>query len=274
MRYNLIYNELMEFRKALVRVKSNDGLFELHHIIPRSLGGNNEKENLVLLTPREHYLAHWLLYKIHTGQDKARMAKAWFMMAQKPDHNIRKKVSSRQYDIIKKALSESCKGEGNPMYGKKPWNKGMKGEYNLGPLWNDEQKAAISKRQLGENNSMYGKTPWNKGKSYTMIDLVGEEKAKEMSANTSRWMTGHIVTNATRKKLSIAHTGKTLSEETKRKLSEINKGKTIPRDIVEKVAAQLRGRKHKLATCPHCDTTGGHSAMYRWHFDNCKSITT
>ena len=37
---------------------------ELHHIIPKCLGGENTKENLVLLTAREHYIAHLLLSKI------------------------------------------------------------------------------------------------------------------------------------------------------------------------------------------------------------------
>jgi hypothetical protein len=36
---------------------------EKHHIIPKSLGGNN-KENLVKLTYREHYICHLLLTKM------------------------------------------------------------------------------------------------------------------------------------------------------------------------------------------------------------------
>ena len=30
---------------------------------------------------------------------------------------------------------------------------------------------------------------------------------------------------------------------------------------------------YKIVQCPHCDKTGGSSAMGRWHFDNCKAIT-
>jgi len=37
----------------------------MHHIIPRSLGGLNDKINLVNLTAREHYIAHLLLWKIY-----------------------------------------------------------------------------------------------------------------------------------------------------------------------------------------------------------------
>jgi len=37
---------------------------ERHHIIPKSLGGNNDHENLVVLWYREHYIAHRLLVKM------------------------------------------------------------------------------------------------------------------------------------------------------------------------------------------------------------------
>ena len=42
---------------------------EIHHIIPKSLGGSNEKENLVCLTIREHYIAHLLLIKMCVSND-------------------------------------------------------------------------------------------------------------------------------------------------------------------------------------------------------------
>lgn len=37
---------------------------EIHHIIPKSLGGLNDKHNLVKLTYREHYICHLLLTKM------------------------------------------------------------------------------------------------------------------------------------------------------------------------------------------------------------------
>lgn len=36
---------------------------EIHHYIPKSLGGTDSSENLVLLTGEDHFIAHWLLYK-------------------------------------------------------------------------------------------------------------------------------------------------------------------------------------------------------------------
>lgn len=39
--------------------------WESHHIVPRCLGGSNARTNLAWLTPREHFLAHWLLCRLH-----------------------------------------------------------------------------------------------------------------------------------------------------------------------------------------------------------------
>ena len=61
MNYITIYNNLIQ--RASNRLL--DGYKERHHIIPRCLGGNNTKENLVDLTPEEHYIAHLLLIKIY-----------------------------------------------------------------------------------------------------------------------------------------------------------------------------------------------------------------
>jgi len=43
------------------RTRTLDGYGEWHHVIPRSLGGVNNKNNLVHLTAREHLIAHMLL---------------------------------------------------------------------------------------------------------------------------------------------------------------------------------------------------------------------
>ena len=41
-----------------------DCYMEKHHIIPKSEAGSNENNNLVYLTPKEHFIAHKLLYRI------------------------------------------------------------------------------------------------------------------------------------------------------------------------------------------------------------------
>jgi len=230
------------------RVKQNNGELECHHILPRSLGGLNEHENLVLLTPREHYIAHWLLYKMHIGKERAKMAYAFFMMSRN-NPSQRRDISSRQYERAKQAMSVSCSGENHPGFGKQ--------------LWSDEQKAAISKRQTGANNSMYGKEPWNKGKKLPPLSL-----ARRMAI--SEFHTGRKHTDKTKEKISNTHKGKAKSDEHKERLSESLRGNVRTKESIEKTAEALRGRTHNVVKCPYCEKHGGHSAMQRWHFNNCK----
>lgn len=61
MDYQKHYDLLIERAKTRVL----DWYVEVHHILPKCLGGGNERANLVQLTPEEHYVAHQLLFKIH-----------------------------------------------------------------------------------------------------------------------------------------------------------------------------------------------------------------
>lgn len=64
MNYQKIYDQLIQKRQIDV-LNKKDCYCERHHIIPRSLGGTNNKVNLVNLTAREHYIAHLLLWKLY-----------------------------------------------------------------------------------------------------------------------------------------------------------------------------------------------------------------
>lgn len=61
MDYRAHYNRLMDRAKA--RVLS--GYIETHHVVPRCVGGSDDRENLVQLTAEEHYVAHQLLHKMY-----------------------------------------------------------------------------------------------------------------------------------------------------------------------------------------------------------------
>ena len=94
MNYQKIYNKLIN------RAKNRNimGYVEKHHIIPKCLGGEDCKTNLVNLTPEEHYLAHQLLVKIHPNNPKLIHA-AVMMIPNRP--------SNKLYGWIKRRWSES-----------------------------------------------------------------------------------------------------------------------------------------------------------------------
>lgn len=68
MNYKKIYDQLVQSR--VHRGTKKEKGFEVHHIVPRCLGGNDSTSNLVKFTFREHYVAHWLLTKIYPHEPK------------------------------------------------------------------------------------------------------------------------------------------------------------------------------------------------------------
>lgn len=98
--------------------RTTNGYVERHHIIPKSLGGSDRKENLVSLTAREHFICHWLLTKMVTGQHLPKMQLALAKMCSISSNQQRYKITSRMFEYVRKQCSEATSGANNPMYGK------------------------------------------------------------------------------------------------------------------------------------------------------------
>lgn len=146
-------------------------IIEKHHILPKSLGGDNTNLNIVSLSPREHFLAHLLLTKMTKNENKKKMIFALHCMAFLRNEN-RSVLSSREYNIARKSYkkmaedgflkrsvlsekqikaskehSKKMSGSGNPMYGKKKPEETKKKQSETRKLANYN----------GKRNSFYGK---------------------------------------------------------------------------------------------------------------------
>ena len=110
MNYKKIYDNLIS--KGRNRVLNC--YVERHHIIPKCMGGTDDEENLVELTPEEHYVAHQLLVKIYP-KNKALINAAMMMIPNRP--------TNKMYGWLRRKLSEWMKelqsGCGNSQYGKR-----------------------------------------------------------------------------------------------------------------------------------------------------------
>ena len=121
-KYYTWYHQIID--KA--RTKNYDGYSEVHHIIPSSLGGSDEPDNLIRLSYPEHFLCHWLLIKfVRTKRDKVKMIWALNCMTGANDKNGRQ-VTSWQFDAAKRAAKDNMSGVNSPSYGKKHFNNGIK----------------------------------------------------------------------------------------------------------------------------------------------------
>ena len=186
-KYEKYYNTIVEN----ARKQDRNCYTEKHHIVPRSLGGSDDDNNIVNLTAREHFIIHKLLCEIHPDDKKLHYA-LWRMM------NPQSKVHGRSYNIGSKEYTRrrelqreytrkvglSNKGRKHSAETKAKRSAALKGREKA-PR-SEETKQKIS-------NTLKGKVPWNKGRKH--------------SAETKR-------------KMSRSQRGKVTSEETKRKISE------------------------------------------------------
>lgn len=134
------------------------GYIEKHHCVPKSLGGGNNKENLVKLTAREHFVAHRLLTKFTEGKDQNNMVMAIHRMI----HGHKKKyykINSRLYEKIREAAIKIVSS----------YHIGNK--YNLGKKRSVESRERMRQSQLGKKQSIETinkRIEKNKGKKRTL----------------------------------------------------------------------------------------------------------
>lgn len=99
------YEELITFAKGQFRIKGSDQPYwELHHILPKSMGGTDDVSNLVLLSLAEHAEAHYLLAlkyeNINNQWYYANLNAAWAVSHGKS------KFSPRKREEVEKWLSD------------------------------------------------------------------------------------------------------------------------------------------------------------------------
>lgn len=250
---NIYMNKYSNWYGAIIenaKNRKNLGYIESHHIRPLSMGGNNTPDNMVDLTAREHFVCHWLLTKMTTGEDHYKMLNALRMMrAQNPNQlRYKTKITARVYANLKEEYSKlqsiKVSGSGNPMY-----NRPVSESVRLGR----------SIRATGDNNP--AKMP-GVGKK------ISESKfGKKRAAFSDEW----------RQNLSAAKQGennnmfgKHHSIETKQKMREIALGRKQDPDTIKRKADAIRGTKREKMLCPHCAQLIAVNTFPRWHGDKCK----
>jgi hypothetical protein len=114
-KYTRVYFSIIEN----ARNRTIEGYKEKHHIIPQSLGGSNDLNNIVELTAREHFVCHLLLTKMVEGIDKSKMYQAaWMMAFVHGKGQERYRVNNRTYEKLRLEMSAVKKSMST-------WNKGL-----------------------------------------------------------------------------------------------------------------------------------------------------
>jgi hypothetical protein len=100
---NFIQNKYHKWYFSIIDNAKNKNIEkgEKHHIIPKSLGGDNNKSNIVKLSYKEHFIAHLLLIKFTMGPEKRKMLYALYLMLYRHPHDKQINLTSRLYEKIK-----------------------------------------------------------------------------------------------------------------------------------------------------------------------------
>lgn len=143
MNYLKHYDKLISKAQTYFRHKDMNEYYENHHIVPKCLGGLDDEVNMVLLTAKEHFVAHHLLAKIHGGK----MAYAfWAMCNQRsPLQDRQYKVTAIVYESAKKHFSKT---HSERMKGFNPWEHGGLGMTGIDHT--EETKNKISASNKGK----------------------------------------------------------------------------------------------------------------------------
>ena len=169
MNYRKVYDQLMERGKT--RTPEINDYYELHHIIPKCMGGDNDKENVVRLTYREHFIAHWLLHREYPTNGS--LAASFHIMAFGTAWRSARKErgngytpSSRQLEEARMAKIMQRTGTKHSKDTKDKISKGNKGKigHNNGLKFSDETKAKMRAAKLGKKRSDEVKKKISNGK--------------------------------------------------------------------------------------------------------------
>ena len=197
-KYTKIYYRLIE--QAQSRMIDTTIYVERHHIIPKSLGGSNRKENLVILTAREHFICHWLLTKMLFGEHRQKMLLALSFMQGRNNtqQKYATKITSKVYDKIRKEVAEICN------------------IHKHNRTVTDETKRKISLALTGK--------PRDADTRKKISDShIGKKQSIEHIQASAAARTGLKRSEEARQNMRKKH--KPLSEETKHKMSQSRKGK-------------------------------------------------
>jgi hypothetical protein len=192
MNYTKIYNQLIE--RARNRKEERDGYYERHHIIPKCMGGSDDKDNLVKLTAKEHFVAHKLLVEIYPDNGKL-IHSYWRMANNKNDDRREYIVGSREYERlkIKHAKEVSIRQRGTIMKWKDNEARSKKiGDFHRGKVVSEETKKLIKKRLkkwYEENESpRLGKTLSEETKQKIREGNLGKKLSEEVKAKIKNLM--------------------------------------------------------------------------------------
>ncbi len=175
--YNIIEEGICQADIRHQLSKNKIKYHEKHHILPKSIFPHfkNEKWNIVLLTPKEHFLVHCLLVKMTNGENKSKMSRCMRYFKSFKKHPERY-VNSRLYEQLKgftvntqetkNKISEILRGRTKSIETRERMSKSAKGK-----IKSPEHILNISNSRKGNPSILKGRITITNGKQNKIINF-------------------------------------------------------------------------------------------------------
>jgi hypothetical protein len=238
--YSIITNAQARNLTTRKQARAVLGYTELHHVIPKSLGGSDLTENIIFLTAREHFICHWLLIKCTAGQFKGKMIYALNGMRRKNKDQSRyeTKITSRVYARVKQLAADqhsaNMKGKVSPNKGKQSSLKGKPSPLKGRPNGRKGISINTPSPLKGKPSPLKGRSSPLKGRPSPLKGQISPLKGKE--------------------------TGK----------PSLLKGRKHSVETIAKMKESCQTRLNYKEECPHCRKTYDSGNYAQWHGDKCK----
>ena len=191
---------------------------ELHHKFPRSFSKklseeiDNSDENLISLSPADHFRVHYYYYILANKGFRQPMALAFQLMVRAPSKQIspatmeemaidyeelRREAIVARSENIKKWFKENSDAV-------KLLNQHVRESQNR-PDVKLKKSIAMKGKNVGAANGMYGKEPWTK--THSPLSRMTDEEIIRWKEAMSKSNTGRIKSEEERHKLSVSHLG-------------------------------------------------------------------
>ena len=226
-----------DFINNIIIQRGYDGIHgtyhEYHHIVPKCIGGTDDKTNLISLTPKEHFIAHKLLLK--ENPDNVQLMGALIMVAFMRSKNQERYIpTEEEYQYLKKVNSEFVSKS----------QKGLCWCYHI--ITHERKRFKINNIPPNFVLGLPSEYEWpTKGKSLSDGQKKKLSQSKKDKYTGKKWYNNGIIevlvyncpenfiegrlpfSDRTKENISKSNLGKTHSDFTKEKLSNSKNGKHV-----------------------------------------------
>lgn len=251
MNYENLYAELIDNARSAGRSKNLGVYYEGHHITPKCMGGSNKRENIVLLTAKEHFVAHHLLVKIHPKNRGITIAFSAMCNKLSPNRDRNYNITAIVYSNAKKAYIASQSGKNSKWYGLPSVNLGKKASAETlakmsaarkGVTFSAEHKKNLSLATSGAKHYAFGKKLTEEHKTNIGLAGKGRKHTQEAKDRIREAHKGRTFSEGHRKNISLARKARVVSEEELNRLRELIR-KLHTEENRKKTAEAMTGRK-------------------------------